>query len=81
MSSLDPSRIVILLDTLHPPVWTAAARREMRRTVQAAFRENLAIDGEQAFAFVTRLSSSQYESKRDVKARPGRGISISLFAM
>ena len=46
---------------------------EMRRTVQAAFRENLAIDGEQAFAFVTRLSSSQYESKRDVKARPGRG--------
>jgi hypothetical protein len=45
---------------------------QMRRTVQATFRENLATDGERAFEFVARLSSSQHESKRDLKARPGQ---------
>ncbi len=42
---------------------------EMRRTVQAALGANLTRQGEPAFAFVTRLSSSQYESKRDTGAK------------
>jgi hypothetical protein len=55
---------------------SASERRraaEMRRTVHAALGENLRGEGERAFEFVTRLSSSQYESKRDANARPSQG--------
>ncbi len=61
-----------------PVVFTessAAERRraaQMRRVVQSALGKDLAAEGEPAFAFVARLSSLQYESKRDFKARPGQ---------
>ena len=54
---------------------TASEQRraaEMRRTVVAALAGNLAGEGEPAFAFVARLSSSQYESRRDTGAKRGQ---------
>jgi hypothetical protein len=44
---------------------------EMRRTIQSTLGKDLNAPGEPAFDFVSRLSGTQYESRRDGTARPG----------